>query len=66
MDKQMSRMHRNMTEAQRQVDQFQATADTKSRRKLMTEHMHMMQMLLEQIMQQEQMLTESIPAAGRP
>jgi hypothetical protein len=39
MDKQMSRMHQNMTDAQHQMDQFQATADPKARRTLMQEHM---------------------------
>ncbi len=43
MDKQMSRMHQNMTDAQHQMDQFQATSDPKSRRKLMKEHMRTLQ-----------------------
>ena len=43
MGKQMSRMHQNMTDAQHQMDQFQATSDQKSRRNLMNEHMRTLQ-----------------------
>jgi len=43
MDQQMSRMHENMTAARQQMDRFQATTDPKTRRKLMKEHMEILQ-----------------------
>jgi hypothetical protein len=39
-----------------------AGGDMKPRHDMMHGHMHMMQMLLEQMMQQEQMMLEAIPA----
>jgi hypothetical protein len=40
-------------------------SDMKPRHDMMHGHMQMMQMLLEQLMQQEQMMLEAMPAAAR-